>query len=262
MAYQNTSNNQDKPQTVSTRGYHTFNPNATKATAFEWDYQGEMLKLIITPELPLNEQTEKRRYDYDHSWVTCITRLKCLDLSNQVTKSLLPAMLEKKEDKFVSVPVAGVNQFGIGVKFTDKGLVTYAKLIRNIDPNNLTSKDEIIYEFKKGEVIVDYDNSTGKFGDRQLGETEFLLFISDLDSFISASSKAFNHANRVVDKTYKDQTTNLIKAICNKVGAEIPSYQGQYSGASFGNASLFSSGATNAKTDKIMSLNDLNIEAE
>lgn len=263
MAYQNNTNNQDKPQSVTTRGYHTSNSEAIKATALEWSFQGDMLKIIISPELPEHEQTEKRRYDYDHSWITCVSRIKCLDLFEQMKETILPAM-EKKENKFVSVPVAEVNQFGFGIRFDEtRGCVGYVKLIRNINPENLTSTAELEYEFRKGEVIVDYDNTTGKFGNRILNNTEMTLFVRDLECFITASSKAFNHANRVVDKTYKDSLNATIRSIGAKVGAEMPVYNmAQRSGARFGQAPLFGSNAQSAPSDTIKSLDDLNIDVE
>ena len=259
MAYQNNNNNQEQ-KTVTTRGYRTSNPNAIKASAFEWDYQGDMLKLIITPELPENEQTEKRRYDYDNSWITCIARAKCVDLITEFESRLRKAINEGTEC-FVSVPVAEVNQFGIGIKPDGKGdMVGYVKLIRNINPTDLTSKDEIIYEFRKGELIVNYDNSTGKFTDRVLTSGELELFIDDMTSFVKASSKAFNHANRVVDKTYKDMVVSDIRAIGKKVGAEMSSqYSAQKSGAQYGQTSLFDNTATHASTENITSLDDLDV---
>jgi hypothetical protein len=256
-------NNQEQVREVQTRGYRTFNSNAIKATAFEWSYQGDMLKLIITPELPENEQTEKRRYDYQHSWITCISRPKCIDLWNQIEEKILPALANKTE-KFISVPVAEVNQFGIGLRADDKqGVVAYAKLIRNIDAQTLKSSDEIVYEFRKGEVIEDYDNSTGKFGGRTITENELYLFLEDTKSFIHGSSKAFNHANRTVDKSYKDMLIGDIRSIGNKVGAEMSTpYSAQRAGARFGQTSLFDSSSMNAPTDQITSLDDLNIQFE
>ena len=262
MANQNNNNNSQVAQ-VTTRGYHTSNSDAVKATAFEWSYQGEMLRLITSEELPENEQTEKRRYDYDHSWITCLTRLKCLDLAEQIKKLVIPAIKEKV-DKFVSVTVGTVNQFGLGVKFDENGKMTcYTKLIRNINPENLTSADEIVYEFRKGEVIVDYDNGTGKFGNRIQDEAEMYLFLKDLDNFVNASSKAYNHANRLVDKTYKDMIIADIRAIGAKVGAEVSTpYAAQRAGAKYGQTSLFDNNAMNAPSETITSLADLDIPME
>lgn len=253
--------NNNEQKTVNTRGYQTSNGNAIKASAMEWSYQGDMLKILITPELPENEQSEKRRYDYDHSWITCIPRLKCLDLYKQMETKVKECM-EKKEDVFVSVPLAEVNQFGFGVKFDENGKPTaYAKLIRNINPENLTSQDEIVYEFKKGEVIVNYDNTTGNFGGRELNETELELFINDLHCFVQASSKAFTHANRVVDKYHKDTVMGAITSIANKVGAEVSTYNSaSRAGARYGGASLFDNTSSPAPTETITSLEELGLD--
>lgn len=260
MANQNYNNNNTQAPQVSTRGYHTSNSGAVKATAFEWSFQGEMLRLVTSEELPENEQTEKRRYDYDHSWITCLTRIKCLDLADQIKKVIFPAITEKK-NKFVSVTVGTVNQFGVGVKFDDNGKITcYTKLIRNIDPENLTSSEEISYEFRKGEVIIDYDNGTGKFGDRIQNETEMYLFLRDLESFVNAGSKAYIHANRVVDKTYKDMISCDLRAIGSKVGAEVSTpYSAQRAGARTGQQSLFDNNAMTAPSETIKTLSDLEL---
>ena len=81
-----------------------------------------------------------------------------------------------------------------------------------------------------------------------------------MTSFVKASSKAFNHANRVVDKTYKDMIVSDIRAIGKKVGAEMSSqYSAQKSGAHYGQASLFDNTATQASTENITSLYDLDV---
>lgn len=256
-------NNTDSRTQVQTRGFRTSNGAAIVATAFAWDFQDDMLKLTTTPELPSGEQTEKRRYDYQNSWVTCVTRPKCLDLWDEFNKLIIPAM-EKKEEKNISVPVGGVNQFGIGVRPNDKGeMEGYVKLIKNIDPQSLQTTETIEYVFRKGEVIEDYDPSTGKFGGRIITDNEFLLFINDLKCFVDASSKAWNHANRVVDKTYKDMIATDIRSIGNKVGAEMSTpYAAQRAGARNGQPSLFDTNSMNAPADTITSLDELNIPTE
>lgn len=257
-------NNQDNQQRdVQTRGFSSSNSNAKTPRAIEWSYQADMLRVLFYPELPENEQTEKRRYDYKNPWVTAVTRAKCIDLYRKYKEKVRPAA-EKGEPKFVSVPVGEVNQFGIGVRPNEKGGITgYLKLIKNIDANTLKSNEIIIYEFRSGEVIEDYDETTGKFGGREITENEMELFIMDLNSFVMASSKAFNHANRVVDKTYKDMIANDIRSIGTKVGAEMSTpYAAQRGGARYGQQSLFDTGAMNAPVEQIASLDDLNVQFE
>ncbi len=255
--------NNSEQKDVRTRGYQTFNSTQKKPTALEWDYQGDMLKIVITPELPENERTEKRRYDYAHSWITCISRVKCVDLFKGIENELIPA-LKEKVDKFISVPVAEINQFGVGVRTGEKGvMVAYVRLIKNIDTSNLTSKEVIEYEFRNGEVIKDYDPETGKFGGRDITDNEFLLFYEDTKNFVAGSSKAWNHANRVVDKSFKDMIATDIRSIGNKVGAEMSSaYSSQRGGARYGQPSLFDTNAMNAPVDQITNLDDLNIPFE
>jgi hypothetical protein len=236
--------------------------NAPIPTSLGWDFQDDMLKLIFTPELPDNEQTEKRRYDYDHSWITCVSRPKCIDLYNQVNEKVRPAMANK-EPKFVSVPVATINQIGIGTMQDEKlGTIAYLKLVRNIS-QDLKSKEQIVYVFRKGEVIVDYDNENGKYDTRELTDNEFELFLSDMKNFVDAGSNAYNHANRVVDRTYKEMISGDIRAIGAKVGATVSTpYAAQRGGARYGQTSLFDNSSMNAPADQISSLDELNIEFE
>jgi hypothetical protein len=264
MPYYNNYNNKDSEKSeIQTKGMRVTNGQCACPMALEWGYQRDMLKLIFSPELPVNEQTENRRYDYQHSWMTCVSRAKCVDLIEQVKDKIIPA-LEKKEAAFVSVPVAEVNQIGIGVLPDEKwGAVAYIKLIRNIDPGTRTTKEVIAYIFRKGEVVVNYNSETGEFGDRLITDNEFALFVRDMESFVAGTSNAWNHANRTVDRTYKDMIAGDIRAIGAKVGAEVSTpYAAQRAGAKYGQTSLFDNSSMNAPVDQITSLDDLNIGAE
>ena len=54
------NNNQDQQRDVQTRGFSSSNGNAKKPRAVEWSYQADMLRVLFYPELPENEQSEKR----------------------------------------------------------------------------------------------------------------------------------------------------------------------------------------------------------
>lgn len=252
-------NKPDKPK-VSTRGYQTFNTaSPINVTTFQWDFQGDMLKLIWTPELPKGEQTEKRRYDYNNSWITCIGRSKCNDLLIDYEDNY-----EIKDEKpwSISVSVATVNQFGIGMRITEDGKKEYyAMLVRNINPETLTSELYIEHVFAAGEIITNYNHNTGDFERSTPVDSEFRLFINDMRCFIQASSKAWNHANRVVDKTYKDMISGDIRAIGKKVGAELVSWDSaERNGVSYGQPSLYDNNSKAANTETITSLDELPFE--
>lgn len=246
-----------KPQ-VQTRCYQGYNTAVTKNTTAEWSFQGDMLKLAFSEELPESEQTERRRYDYEHSWITCIARAKCNDLIRACNSRL-------KADEpvwFESVPVANVNQFGIGRDTNDAGGHRYyIRLIRNIDPETLKSDLVVEYTFGTGEIISGYDHTTGQFKERRTPEdSEFSLFMSDMNCFIQALSKAYNHADRVVDKAYKDMIAGDIRAIGKKVGAELVSKDAaERNGVRYGQPSLFDGAAKPAETETIQSLDDISL---
>lgn len=246
-----------KPQ-VQTRGYQGYNTVVPKNTTLEWSFQGEMLKLVFSEELSEAEQTEHRKYDYNNSWITCIARQKCNDLIWACKQQL-------KSDKtkwFESVPVANVNQFGIGLHTDENGKKSYyARLIRNIDPETLKSDLVVDYFFGSGEIISGYNPITGEFEQRLTpADSEFMLFMSDMECFVHAMSKAFNHANRVVDKTYKDIISGDIRAIGKKLGAELVSKDAaERNGVKYGQPSLFDGAAKPAETETIQSLDDIGL---
>lgn len=257
--YNNQQNNQ-KQSDVSTRSYKTTNPNATIPTALSWDFQGEMLKLTFANELPKEEQTETRRYDYTKPWTTLLTRLKCMALVDKI-KETFPDKIAKKEPYFIAVAVADVNLVGVGIDVKDDNVYTYIDLIKGINPETLTTEDHVRYEFKKNELIYNYNPSSGKFDKKEMVASEFVLFVTDMMNFINATSKAYNHANRVVDKSYKDMIISDLRSIGKKVGAEVsmPYGSSDRNGAQYGGASLFDNNGSKAINEPIQSVNDLDV---
>jgi hypothetical protein len=252
------ANNAERPHT-RTRSYATTNAYGIVASAFEWGFRDDMLTVSISPELPESEQSEKRRYDYEHNWYTMVSRLKCFELYNKAQELLIPA-LEKKEPVFISVTIADVNQFGIGVRIDESGDTHgYAKIIRNINPDTLTTDAVIEYEFRKNEVVMNYDTNTGSFN-KEMNDTELLLFINDLKAFVDASSNAYIHSDRVVSRYATDTMNTMVKGIANKVGFEMPnSFTASRSGATYGTASIFTIDTSKVETKTISSLDDINM---
>ena len=67
---------------VNTRGASFKNSTSEKPCALLVTYWNDMVRLEFAPELPENEQTENRKYDYKHTVSTCLTRAKCNELVN------------------------------------------------------------------------------------------------------------------------------------------------------------------------------------
>lgn len=224
---QNETNRKD----INTRSGNLFNSKSSVeplmvATSF-WN---DMLKLVFYGQLPENQRTEKRQFDMENGMITCVSREKCNELANQYNKKIKPLLEDidsPKKPYSVSVPIAGVNQLMLGISVTPEGEYrSYLELIKDINPETLKSNHRYHFEFPMGEYIVDYNPEEGTFRERCLTQNGIDVFCKDLADFRSASSKAYIHAARCVDKAYKDMLHGGIVAIAEKVGASIPSPQG------------------------------------
>lgn len=222
--YNNAKNNaSDAQKHVTTRNTNYYNGKAQMPSALTITYYDDAVRIMFAPELPENEKTERRRYDYEHQVITSLSRAKCQELYNAYKKVIVPAIVNG-EDAQVSVPLAGINQLMISTNVGSDGVphpvLKYIKGIdehtRIADPHNV-----ITYEFNTGEYILGYDETTGNFKDRVVTYNELELFMRDLDSHVMASSNAFVHTDRVVNRYWKDTLDNKIVKVGEKLGVDL-----------------------------------------
>lgn len=233
MAYQNQNNDNQ----VTTRGASsTSDKSAQTPILLLTSFQNDMLKLTFCNELPANQQTENKRFDRQNPTVTYIVRDKCFTLAEAFDETIRPQLPKIKTGEAlpdaVSVPVGGVNQVGIKLGKNEQGeFYTALFLSKGIDPDTLKCDNTIEFVFPKGEFIAGYKPEEGTFGTREIRETGVEVFVDDLKKFVAASSKAYVHAARCVDKAYKDMMYDNIVSIGTKVGA--PMKQNSGTGNSF-----------------------------
>lgn len=218
--------NQNTNRAVNTSGLTAKNGKSSDhPSALTVSYWDDRVRLAFSPELPLDQQTEMRRYDYDHSVLTTLGREKCNEMFNAYKEVIRPAIMEGKQAA-ISLPIAGVNQLQIntGVEGSEDGAPRpFIALIKGIDPNSLTaSEDKIVrYEFCQGEYILDYNPATGKFSDRVITYNELDLFMNDLNAFREAGSNAYIHTDRVINKYWKDTLDSKLNRIGEKNGLDL-----------------------------------------
>lgn len=248
-------------QSVRTRDISFTNIDEKVQCALELSFNDDMVRVAFTPPLPESERGEKRYFDYQHSVMTALSRVKIQELLTKYQEVFLPKLLAG-ESKSISVPVGNVNQFGISTGynlFGDGECYPYAFLIRGISPETLTSADVIMYVFRKSESLEDYDPKTGEYGSRNIGHAEFYMFIDDLKEFKVASSKAYVHAARCVDRAYKDMISNNLQKLMEHAGIEIPKSDGTNRNVRYG--SIFGGSPKNdavpANTSTYTSFEDL-----
>lgn len=262
MAYNNNDNNTNANEktNVNTRGASFKNSNSKKPSALIVTYWNDMVKLEFAPELPENEQTENRKYDYKHTVSTCLTRAKCNELVNAYKNIIVPA-IKACENKKVSVPIANVNQLQIDVNLVDNEPHPVLKLIQNINADNLqaTENNIIYYEFNTGEYILNYEPTNGTFSERVITHNEIDLFMSDLENVKNAGSNAYIHTDRCVNKYWKDSIDTKLNRIGEANGLSL-SFKPQYgNNGKGGNGSIFDNKPSNndAPTQSIESMEEL-----
>lgn len=249
MAYANNNNSEKKDTNTRSQTYRN-----SKA-ACGWDnsaivvsYWEDMVKIAFTAELPQQLQTESRRWDYDSQVVTCIPREKCNELYNAYNKFILPA-INATRNMTIGIIVGGVNMIVVGTGVTEKDGTTecypYIALHKNISPQTKLAENTVYYQFNKGEIITGYNAETGEADSYISTNNEIDVFMKDLNDFRSASSKAYIHSARCVDRTYKDIITNDLIAIGKKVGVDL-----SFTGNSNGNRGSSFSGSMFAKSNR------------
>lgn len=267
MAY---NQNNDNQKSVNTRSSTIVNKKTKLepvllVTSF-WD---DMVKMQFCQQLPEGQRTENRQFDRENAILTCVSREKCNELANLYKTHIKPRLddiTSPKEPLSVSVPIANVNQLALGIDVDSNGeYITYLELIKNIDPQTLVSNNIIRFEFPKGEYIINYDPSSGSFAERVITHNGIDVFAHDLEDFRSASSKAYVHAARCVDRAYKDILYGGIVTIGEKVGANMQTNgtgNSRYGRLPFTNqGSIFEQGGGNNSPmnnpSNVMSLDDL-----
>ena len=204
---------------VETRVQRLTNPRQATPAALEVIAYDNSIKLSFAPELPANQQTPDRRYDYEHTVITMVYRHKANELYNAYKAVIVPAIKEGRAER-ISVPIANVHQLMIDTDPDENGTPRpKVRLIRNIDPVTLIADgaNVIQYEFNTGEYILGYDEVTGNFKERVITYNELELFMRDLNSMVEASSNQYVHTDRCVNRYWKDMQDDKL----NKIGGAL-----------------------------------------
>lgn len=252
-------NTNNTKKSVQTTAVTITNGKALVPSALKMTYWDDRVKFEFAPELPEGQQTEQRRYDYEHQVTTTLSRAKCNEIANLYEDIILPA-LKSNEQKAISVPIAGVNQLGISTNIVNGEAHPILFFAKDISPDTLIASDNniISYEFNRGEYITDYDAKTGHFSDRVITHNELDLFIKDLKATVNAMSNAYVHTDRVVNKFWKDTIDSKLNRIGEKNGLDL-AYKPRYGvGGNGGQGSIFDKPSSDVPTSNQSTINNIN----
>ncbi|MCM1218674.1 MAG: hypothetical protein NC548_29655 [Lachnospiraceae bacterium] len=261
--YSQPNNNENQRNSVNTRGTMYKDINCKFPMALEIGFSDDLITLTFTPPLPDQERVKGQKlFDYKNQIRSGMSRIKAHELYVAYNSFIVPALREG-QGKFVGVRLAsGKHVIGVdtGVDlFKDGNTHPCLILIRNVKEDG-KSDDVLVYEFNKTELLVDYNPSTGVTKETKVLDSEFDLFMQDLESARDGSSKAYIHAARQVDNRYKTLLTDYLKGIAQKVGAPIPSSNGNsYNGGSnpYRGANIFDTGEGATGDDEGLPFDDM-----
>ena len=238
--YQNT-NGDGKKHVTTNSNVQYMNSKVEKPMVLRVIYYDESVRLEFIGELPKEQQTEKRRYNYEKpAAATLLLRHKCQELYNAYKNVIIPALNECRNEQ-ISVPLAGVNQLVIDTNVGEDGIPRpRIKLVKNIDLNSgIADGDNVFtYVFNMGEYILGYNEVTGDFKKKVLTYNELELFMRDLNTNVDATSNTFVHTERVVNRYWKDTLDGKLNKIGEKLGIDLTA-KPRYQTGNGGQASIF-----------------------
>ena len=237
----NNNNNTERSSrpSTSTKGGHFTNSKQAVPCALDVSYYDDMIRIQFAPELPATKQTENRRYDYENCVMTALTRSKCNEIYNAYVEVIRPA-IENCVDTSISVTLAGVNLLVIGTGVSDGIPHPYIAFYKDLDTQTLVAPQEkrLKYEFNTGEFILGYNPDTGEFKKRVVTYNEVDLFFNDMKNVRNASSNAYVHTERAVNRYTRDTLDSKINRIGEKLGLDL-STKNKYTRGGGGRGSIF-----------------------
>lgn len=214
----NTNNNRETIN-VNTKALTLKNTEGRIPSALEIGFWNNLLSLKIYPPLDKDKITESNFFNWDINLNTALTMEKISILVRFIENDIYAA-IEAGENTFKGVKVGDNNLVGIGVTTEGGDPIAYLAIFKDLSEDNVPGSG-IRYEFKNSEVVISYDPNAGK-KETKLYSGELALFHDMLKASIVGLSNATVHADRVVNRAYKEKTTAAIDAIAVKVGASAP----------------------------------------
>lgn len=260
----NKGNNQEKQTNVNTRAKQFMNKDGFYPSTLLVGYWNEMISLKMHPALPKEKQTQSSVFDYQQAISTSLTIDKAMILLKKIEDVIIPAIYE---GKVVSTAILiGLNnlvQVGSGVKGELKPFIAIHK---GLDANTKIPAESIYYEFVTSDdqslaTIDNYNPETGAYETSTTVHAEFFVFRELLLESIRGLMMVSAHADRYVNKYYRDKVSNDLAEIGGKMGLQLrrestgfTSYGNRNNGISFGNNS---NDNNNIPTSSLSNINDI-----
>lgn len=230
----NKGNNQ-KSDSVNTRGIQMKNKFGVDASTLVVQYWDDKLNLMLHPQL--KNPTEKQVYDYEQKIMVTLRVDKAQSLLKALDKIIDKAIEEDKEAS-VGILLGGATTTNMVVISTVKregNLDVVLYVCRELNPTTKLPAQRFSYTFIKDEEVIEgYNVETGSFEDIQAIQSEYLVFKEALREYVRIMLQGEVHSDRYNDKFYRTSLIDKVTKIGDKVGAlDSGHYTGSYNKNTF-----------------------------
>lgn len=229
----------EKKSSVNTRGIQLYNsdsvdsafPPSTVILGY-WDEKFMSIRIHPAKEV----QTEKEKFDYDHSLQVSVNYSNAVELLDGIPR--IKEAFDKGEAANCYAVVSGTNLFGYGCAKNKKGdMVMYLAIHTDLN-NDRIPKNSIYFEFPFGNRVEDYDVNTGSYTAANAKYGEFPLFETYLREFVKGSTKAVAHSTRTLlhflHRRYDAKLDGIVEATNAQVNLPDSGRRGSYRPNLFG----------------------------
>ena len=233
--FDNYNKNNQKNDSVNTRGIQMKNRMGFEASTLVVQYWDEKLNIMLHPQL--KNPTEKQVYDYEQRIMVTLR----VDKAQSLLKAL-ELIIDKAidEDKEASVAIVlgtstATNALVVEAKKREGSLDIVCHVCRELNPQTKTPGQRFSYTFIKDEEIIEgYNVQTGEINDIKVYQSEYELFKEALREYIRISMQGDVHSDRYNDKFYRNSLMDKVTKIGSKVGAlDSGNFTGSYNKATF-----------------------------
>jgi hypothetical protein len=217
MNFNQSNSNNREATNVNTTGTQFRNSQGSSPSAMVIGYWNSLLSIKMHPALEKSQQNEQNVFNYDKLVSTAITLEKMIVLSNHIEDTIFPA-IKAGVSAFKGVPVGDTTLVGVGVTIEEGAPVAYFVIYKGLDETSKKPESFLKYNFRTSYTVDNYDPIAGTHDITQGVQGELASFLALMKAATVGLSNSTVHADRHVNKFFRDKLMTRIEDIAGKVG--------------------------------------------
>lgn len=233
--FDNYNKNNQKNDSVNTRGVQMKNRLGFEASTLVVQYWDDKLNIMLHPQL--KNPTEKQVYDYEQRIMVTLRVDKAQSLLRALEMIIDKAIDEDKEASVAIVlgTSSATNALVVEAKKREGSLDVICHVCRELNQQTKLPAQRFSYTFIKDEEVIEgYNVQTGEFDEVKVYQSEYEIFKEALREYVRVCMQGNVHSDRYNDKFYRNSLMEKVTKIGSKVGAlDSGNFTGSYNKAMF-----------------------------